>query len=189
MDPLTASTILQLQLKDLQDLSTARTDKNAQIEESDADLALALYKKELQNANVLLSDRQMSWSIAQAVEADADMIRTIHGIELNARDDRRLAHQIAGRHMSEHSQVGEITSAAEEDDLLQRLGVLNVRSNSVDLFHIADVEAPATGREAVVLINITCTSCGDRSPAEVSLEAPCHHSYCATCVATLFEHS
>ncbi|MCJ1433022.1 hypothetical protein MMC27_002381 [Xylographa pallens] len=189
MDPLTAATILQIQLQDLQDLSTARTDESPRIESSDAVLARALYKNELQNASVLLSDHQMSWSIAQAVAADANMIHAIRGVELNARDDRRLAHQIAGRRVPEHNQIDETTSAEEEDDVLQRLGSLNVRSKSVDLFHIPDVEIPASGSEAVVLVTVTCTSCGNEVLADVSLEAPCHHSYCGTCVASLFELS
>ncbi|MCJ1401937.1 hypothetical protein MMC11_005154 [Xylographa trunciseda] len=134
MDPVTASTILQLQLEDIHDLSLGKMNENPQIEESDTDLALALYKKELQNASVQLSDRQMSWSIAQAVEADGDIINTMRGVEVSAMEDRRLAHRIAGRHMPENSQVDESTSLAEEDDVLQRLEALNVRSNSVDHF-------------------------------------------------------
>ncbi|KAL9127128.1 MAG: hypothetical protein Q9217_003936 [Psora testacea] len=96
VDDATASLILQLQNSDIEELLSASKGKSREGEFSDADLAVAIYQKELQERNAILADRCMSRSVAQAVITDAALLSQSLAEERTAAGDRVLAHRLAG---------------------------------------------------------------------------------------------
>ena len=71
IDNATATLILQLQNRDIEELIHASKGKRRDAEPSDVDLAVAIYQQELQEMNTILTDRSMGRSFTQAVISDA----------------------------------------------------------------------------------------------------------------------
>jgi hypothetical protein len=67
LDPETLSIVLQIQLEDLETLTTGSKGKHCEGEVTDSDMAMDLYKSELEACARVASDRAMCLSIAAAV--------------------------------------------------------------------------------------------------------------------------
>lgn len=98
MDDATAALLLQLQLEDIDEYigNIREKGKSREGEVSDIELALQLEKEELQRNATILSDREMTKSIARAVVADAPVLGEAARGELDAAADRAIALRLAG---------------------------------------------------------------------------------------------
>jgi len=74
VDDATATLILQLYIRDIEELLAANKDKSQDNEFSDADLAVATYQKELRERNIILADRCMGRSLTRAIISDAALL-------------------------------------------------------------------------------------------------------------------
>ena len=88
IDNATATLILQLQNRDIEELIHASKGKRRDAELSDVDLAVAIYQQELQEMNTILTDRSMGRSFTQAVISDAPLLRESVAEEDAAARDR-----------------------------------------------------------------------------------------------------
>ncbi|ROV99688.1 hypothetical protein VSDG_03139 [Cytospora chrysosperma] len=91
MDDETARLIFQLQLEDLQEVSSGSKGKQRAGEVSDFELALSCYRTELESSTMFVSDRHMCMSIASAVHRDGEVINDLMAQEKQAAADRGLA--------------------------------------------------------------------------------------------------
>lgn len=99
MDDVTARLILDLQLQDSRELFEASHAKGKNVAGSalsDFQVALQLNQEEVEKAVTILSDRQMTRSIFQAVRADAELLASSITQEQQAWNDRRVAHRLGG---------------------------------------------------------------------------------------------
>ncbi|KAK3625050.1 hypothetical protein LTR56_013654 [Elasticomyces elasticus] len=94
MDPLTLSTIIQLQLEDSEQLTANVKGKQREGTVSDAQLALQMYTEDLMSTDAVLTDRRMAQSIAMAVIRDGQAIERTHQREDQIVRDRELARRL-----------------------------------------------------------------------------------------------
>ncbi|KAK3619053.1 hypothetical protein LTR22_026130 [Elasticomyces elasticus] len=91
MDPLTLSTIIQLQLEDSEQFAANVKGKQREGTLSNAQFALQTYTKDLPSTYAVLSDRRMVHSFAMAVIRDSPVIRQEHQREDQIVRDREMA--------------------------------------------------------------------------------------------------
>ena len=195
MDDITASLILKLQLEDADELIDSDKGKQAGGPLADADHALVVYKEELQRLETVLSDRRMGRSISEAVERDAEHIRTARVEEQNAIRDHRLACSIGGLGDTQKL-IGDPDAYVDVDDqLVRQLSRLNVSREFFDLFEGGNLteegsSSRITGNKAPVEIQRRlCIACQETKHTFDVLETPCRHIYCRRCIFDLFEAS
>ena len=195
MDDITASLILELQLEDVDELIDSDKGKQAEGSLADADHALGVYKEELQRLETILSDRRMGRSISEAVERDAEHIRTARVEEQNAIRDRRLACSFWGVGDT-HKLIGDPDAYVDVDDqLVQQLSFLNISREFSDLFGDGNLTGKGSssrimGHGAPVEIqHRLCVACQETKHTFDVLETPCRHIYCRGCIFDLFEAS
>jgi hypothetical protein len=73
-DDITTALIVQLQLEDIEGMNFSSKGKGREGDLSDAEYALRLYRREFEAHSLLVSDRRMIRSIAQAVQTDGIVI-------------------------------------------------------------------------------------------------------------------
>ncbi len=95
LDDETATLILQLQSRDIEELMSVNKGKGRDGNISDADLAVATYQQELQTMNVILADRCIGRSLTRAVISGAALLNESLAEENAAARDRVLAHSLA----------------------------------------------------------------------------------------------
>ncbi|KAK5736872.1 hypothetical protein LTS12_026051 [Elasticomyces elasticus] len=91
MDPLTLSTIIQLQLEDSEQLAANVKGKQCESTLSDAQFALQTYTKDLLSMDAVLSDCRMAQSFAMAVTRDGPVIQQEYQREDQIVRDREMA--------------------------------------------------------------------------------------------------
>ncbi|KAI4161912.1 MAG: hypothetical protein LQ342_004478 [Letrouitia transgressa] len=137
-DDATALLILQLQQSDIEQLLERKKGKGRDGVNSDADIALLAYQRELQETRVVQSDRCMARSFAQAVTSDATVLKEIIEEENSAARDRAHASHLAGHgapSTSVHSTT--TTDCTLHDGLVARLAALYV---SADIFESESID-------------------------------------------------
>lgn len=92
LDEQTARLIAQLQLEDLNEMSSNAKVKHPEDRLDDFDYALAIYENDLK----AVADREMAQSIAHAVRADGQLIKHAIAEEQQASQDRRMALEALG---------------------------------------------------------------------------------------------
>ena len=140
-DPQTLGLMIQMQLEDLEEMAQANKPKGkgrAGDRDARADLiaAINVYNADLTAAAQLLADEAMCRSIANAVEADADLIGAALCEEDQVARDRDLAFGIRGQWLPAHmrrdgresaaSQMSSNLSNTIDEDTLERLRALNI---------------------------------------------------------------
>ncbi|KAH8756624.1 hypothetical protein F5883DRAFT_429207 [Diaporthe sp. PMI_573] len=173
LDELTARLIVQLQLEDLNEVSSNAKGQGLQGLPDDFARALTLYENDLKAT----TDRDMAQSIAHAVRADGETIKDLAGVDAAANDD-------------------EI-----DDDLLENMSAIYMGDDKIeDAFEddiYSDDSAPsfdAATRGATMTTNkkmhqVTkrqCCTCAEEVPFYDLARAPCGHEYCRGCLKELF---
>ena len=100
IDPLTLSTIVQIQLKDSQELAVSGKGKHREGTVSDQQLALQMYREDLRSTSALLEDRRMAQSMAFAIMHDSEAIQKIHRVEDQIARDRLIATSMDDTHQA-----------------------------------------------------------------------------------------
>ncbi|KAK6399585.1 hypothetical protein LTR81_025062 [Elasticomyces elasticus] len=91
MDPLTLSTIIQLQLEDSEQFAANVKDKQREGTLSDVQFVLQTYTKDLLSTDAVLSDRRMAHSFAMAVIRAGPVTQQEHQREDQIVRDREMA--------------------------------------------------------------------------------------------------
>ena len=201
VDDATATLILQLQNRDIEELIHISKGKSQDGEISDSDLAVALYQKELQGMRTILTDRCIGRSFAQAVINDAPLLRESVAEENAAARDRALAHRLAGIATPTAAPEQPIVGDALDESFTARLAALYVsgKNDKCDGFEntmcgtneaTAESSASAASRQRPsTRIQRQCIACDLVKPLLDIARTPCGHDYCQECLRTLFELS
>ncbi|KAI7223051.1 hypothetical protein KC333_g679 [Hortaea werneckii] len=94
MDLLSLKLIIQLQLKDSQEMPGQSKGKQREGTFNDAELALPLYIEDIENTSTTLKDRKMAQSFAKSVMEDSGLIEQMLKEEQQVATDRVLATSI-----------------------------------------------------------------------------------------------
>lgn len=191
-DDATAALILHLHNQDIEELLRVKIGKGRHGEQSDADLAVATYQKELQDRITILADQRMSRSLTQAVISDAILLSDSRAEENIAVRDRELAHLLS-ESRAPLVTPEQMTAEDELDDgVIARLTAHYVSSTNeyapqVGNLAAAESSARAESRHkpsAVVLRH--CIVCDSEKSLIDVFRTRCGHDYCQECLSTLF---
>lgn len=205
MDEATARLIFQLQLEDLQEVTTTSKGKQRAGEVSDFEVALSCYKSELESGTTFVSDRCMCMSIARAVHQDGNVVNELRAKEEQAAEDRRLALR---------SQDGNIPPPCDidgkpqgkrigdddlDDELLTKMEALYILGPTDDDDPNAEgtqpesstwaASRPSTWKHAKATTKRQCACCQEYFQFYDVTRAPCSHEYCRGCLTDLFTRS
>jgi hypothetical protein len=207
-DDLTAALLIQLQLEDTEKISSSIKGKGPEGELSDAELALRLYKQELELNASILSDRRMTRSIALAVQSDGNALAESMSQEQRAARDRDLACQLSGSRDSSVIKAWTVTSEEMDEELLAKLAALWVspviehddgehRLSLDDVGNVTD-RGIASGESSLwastrnripSTVTHRCIACQEDKKFLEVVRAPCRHEYCRECLHDLFRSS
>ena len=193
MDEDTLNLILSIQLDDLESFVSRRKGKAADgTPATNEELAVDFQKKELQNQRLKLADRRMTQSICRAVQDDGATITILADEERRSTQDREMACRLSGQPAdvmleTPHSLINEET--------LSRFSSLNICQVEDDMSRDSESTVSfvrsetgessswAAGRKTVESrTQYECVACTE---LRVTLQVPCQHQYCRTCVVRL----
>ncbi|KAK4898283.1 hypothetical protein LTR27_004290 [Elasticomyces elasticus] len=210
MDPLTLSTIIQLQLEDSEELSANVKGKQREGTISDAQLALQMYTKDLMSTDAVLSDRRMAQSIATAVIRDGHVIQRAHQREDQIVRDHEIARQL---HADDEAplDVDPVTKHPlpeqqdpwKDSELLAKVAAIYMRepgsTGSTPPALVYDSDSDSTIAESSAWAAARkgdgkprmghCVACGEDVEFYQVARVPCDHEYCRPCLEQLFELS
>lgn len=172
---------IELQLEELRGFMALRKRKQLHEDTTDADLAISMYKAELEVLSQANMDTILCRSIADAVCLDGDAIGEISRDEQQAFEDRLAAQHLerGGRlnhrwrrshHFRGNSQVSALSHV--DDELFERMLTLNDPSQS---------EVSSRGHRMA-----TCVCCMDEYPSRAVARFTCDHEYCRECIIKLY---
>ncbi|MCJ1337553.1 hypothetical protein MMC09_002835 [Bachmanniomyces sp. S44760] len=192
MEDATISFIIELQLADLVELESNGNGALPELRKSDAELAVSLYKKDLEEAELLLIDRHIAKSIGHAAEQNDNVIYLQEEAELASAED----HHSAQRHSHGSSNGDHVRMALPEHHVNGTLPTL-LSSSSKDDDHSSVLEneqgAPASSslakRSLADIDMVECVACQHSRASSDILVATCTHAYCHECIAELFRTS
>lgn len=192
IDDATAALILQLENEDIEELLRARKGKGRHGEQSDADLALLTYQKELQDRVTILADQRMCQSLTQAVISDATLLSESRAQENAAVRDHAVARCLdRGRALS--LIPDQATAEDELDDcVIARLAALYVPDRENDALPddgpvAAESSATVGSRQKPSAVLRNCAICLTDKPLSDVLRMPCGDNYCRECLSELFQ--
>jgi hypothetical protein len=171
--------ILKLQLEEIESLQQGSKGKGKLGEVSDPDLAFLEYRKELERRLLILQDRRMVQSIANAVQADGTTIHEIQLQEQQCNSDHQIAARLSGSRPSSVISISK-SSLELDQDLVERLAAVNI---SVPLERTSEPESAAVGSLRNSRI---CAVCSERKPSYKIVKLPCKDEYCNICTVELF---
>ena len=127
MDSETAALILQLQIEDSNELLSSCEGKGKGIEGvlSDTQVALQVYKEELQRNATIIADQNMTRSLARACQTDGSMLALSFSQEQRAARDRQVALRLGG--LSAPLALTERAAIEDEeldDEMMEKLNAL-----------------------------------------------------------------
>ncbi|KAI5464429.1 IBR finger domain-containing protein [Mariannaea sp. PMI_226] len=181
----TALLIIELQIHDLEETIKSSKGKHREGEQPDDDVALDLYRAELENLKRVLSDRRMCKSIAKAVFPYAELVQRHEKVERQATRDRQFALNLVSS--------GNVTKDPMPDtELLKKLEALNIPCPDDDPAGQPESSSWAATRPSTdppKSLTKTCHSCNDDFKYNDVSHCPCTHEYCRGCLTTLFTNS
>ena len=211
IDPLTYSTILELQLQDSEELAGRAKGKHREGTVSDSELALQLYTENLKDVGAVLQDRKMAQSFAAAVESDGWLVQEAHLQEQQVAIDRGLAQRMS---IGNEPPVPEEVDTHEFDfwndtEMLDKVAALYGQQAQRPVMSSASMggesnerytaRAPVAESSAWAASRKTqdrplkghCVACGDEKEFFEVVQVPCEyrHEYCHQCLADLFRLS
>jgi len=195
MSGLSEALALRLQLEEIEEFRASRKGKELEGDIPDREYALTIKAEELEKALLLRSDRNMSISIGQAVETDADVISAIRAVEDDTHRDRRIACSLGGVERRSRLDREDFACIDPSDEVLHRFALLNVCKDSCSPSDNRLETSKASSSTASP--NATrkgprkeqCVACGEEWNWYDVLTAPCSHGYCRDSIMNLFEDS
>ncbi len=199
VDDATATLIVHLQNRGIEELTHASKGKGRDAEPSDTDLAVAIYQQELQEMSTILADRCMGRSFTQAIISDAPLLRESVTEENAAARDRALAHRLAGIATPTAAPEQTIVGDTLDESFMARLAALYVSSKN-DEGDVLENTMGGTGEAAAESSASAvsrqrpspgayrqCITCDLTKPLLDIFQTPSKHHYCQECLRTLFE--
>ncbi|KAI9154766.1 hypothetical protein HJFPF1_07323 [Paramyrothecium foliicola] len=187
LDSLSLRLAIELQLEDLQGLTSSRKGKHPEGQFPDRDLAVDAYKAELELLHQANSDAALCQSIADAVRLDGGAIEQFARHEHQAAEDRRHALRlhsggtISGNRERQHRSPKALQSSSAspqvDDELFEKMLALNQRIIPGESSQWA-ASRPQT--------KTSCTCCMDEHSSHDVVQLPCEHIYCRACIVQLF---
>lgn len=206
MDDATIDLIIALQIEDLESLISGR--KGKAIEGSaltDNQLAVELQKTELHEQEILLADLRMAHSISRAAQDDGATITILAAEERRSAQDREIACRLSGQ---PYSHVSSLPDCRVDDDILSKFSSLNIRQindededdalscyggsiTSLNEQETGESSSWAAGYRTAKFnkkrkVKNECVAC---SEMQYTLQLPCQHQYCKTCLRILVSDS
>lgn len=201
MDDLTAALLIKLQLEDTEKILSSFKGKAPEGELSDNELALQLYKEELEGNACILSDRRMTRSIALAVQTGGNIIAESLSQEQSSARDQDMACELSGIRASSGVMPSTVTPEEIDDELLAKFVALWVspvgededrKLSSKDIDDNDGTPGESSLWASTRYIpsnNHHCTACQqDKKFTEIA-RVPCRHEYCRDCLQDLFRSS
>ena len=198
IDSETANLILQLQLEDVQELRERSKDKQRDGDLTDAQLALSVLEQDLECVRSVISDRQMTQSIADAVRGDAEAIASVVREEEVACEDHTFAHRMNG---SDVTSAVRLQSDALNEKILARLagqyisedighelfdGTRGGKAIDTDTTIRAESSAEGANRGSHPgARQLQCVACSENKEYLDVIEVACGHAYCKSCLQEL----
>ncbi|KAI6709609.1 hypothetical protein JHW43_007879 [Diplocarpon mali] len=184
IDSETAALILQLQIEDSEELyaSNDRKGKGKEGVFSDTQIALQIFKEEMQRSATVIADRQLTRSMYEACRTDGDEITMSLAQEQTAARDRQMSLIVSS--VTEPLAITEGVVAEDElDDVLERLDALHMDATRED-------SAISEKSMALVPYGVMGNPVSESSTLAASraLLAP-RHEYCGSCLQDLFNAS
>lgn len=207
LDPETAHLILKIQLDDIRNLqvpSEARSKgKTRDDGDSDAQMALTLLEQDLTSSDIIISDRHLSQSIANAMYADAEAIAAVIHEEEVAHGDRTLAHRLDGGAIGTEARVrpelqlppcdlnegilARLAGSYMSEDIGQELFKAAKTSTGRQADEHAPAEASTNRRSVEPSPSLRCISCQESKVYFDVVEVQCGHGYCKPCIQELVD--
>lgn len=205
MDEETARLVFQLQLQDLQEISSTSKGKQRADKVSDFEVAVQCYKEDLETSTTFVSDRHMCMSIARAVLRDGEVINELQSQDEQAAADRGLALQsengdiLPPRNTNGEPQDPKNGGEDIDDELLEKMAAIYVFGGTYDDDHDSEAIQPESSswaanrasksKHAKQAAHRQCVSCLERFEFYDVTRAPCSHEYCRECLSELFSRS
>ncbi|KIV78087.1 hypothetical protein, variant [Exophiala sideris] len=191
----TADLILKLQLEDVEDLLTSSKGKQRDGELDDPQFALSLLESNLECVRSIISDRQMTQSIATAIRTDGTIIANTIREEEAACGDHTLAHRLNGTDVTSEVQLEQ--NALNEKILSKLAGLYMFADSGVDILGgdhepgdcTSTAESSGQASKRPQSSEFTCDACHERKRYFDGMEATCGHGYCKGCLQVLFDLS
>ncbi|KAI9669472.1 MAG: hypothetical protein M1817_004697 [Caeruleum heppii] len=189
-EPETAEVILAIQLEELKALHHHSDGQRREDTRDGMALALDVYREELQNFRSVLADFRLGQCIGTALD-EAAVQAALDLAEQEAQSRDRLSRDISsdtGSVSSEASLNAEESSTANSEDDVYHSCAASAASNEADetcfgLPALQDATDQPLGRLHA------CVVCDQALTTHEVITTPCSHTYCMTCLLTLFETS
>ena len=200
MDDGSAELILDLLRQDVADVLDRQKGKQAAGTMTDAELALQTYEEELRRGETDIKDRRMARSMNKAVQDDGVALTIASLDEDRASDDRQIALRLGGREQTPMNRQNQSSHDLTEETLA-RFSTLSLagemdpgRSRYTEsMFSFAprgeSSKSPMKGQAIREQKRFECVACLDAKFGFETVEAPCAHHYCISCIGRLFEDS
>ena len=201
LDDETASSIIQVQREDAEELVGRIKGKQKEGDQPDSDLALRLCLEELSLYETFRADLQMARRIGTTVITDAVVLREAIRMEHQAETDRTVASSL------QYGPTHDVQISGHPCDFPGNEDLDNVTIAKLEARHfaemlnlpqkIAGLEEPqeesskwASRRSPTYLDSSSrCAACSDNKPWFDVVTTLCGDEYCTDCISTLFEMS
>ena len=206
----TAALIIQLQLEDSEELvaTVERKGKGREDELSDIQLALQLFREDMQRYDTVIKDRQMTKSIAKACQTDGNIVSASRSEEQTSADDHEMACRLSGQSVEMPIDRWTVTAEEMDEELMAKLTALYVAApteqrlstqgdyteingegyNGIIAGNEAESSTWGAARNPEPLYR-TCESCREHVRFYDVARVPCGHEYCRECLRELYSHA
>lgn len=188
IDEETLKLIIELQVQDARNMIKG---KHRVGEVPDSEIAAQMFEHELMNLASFYTDKAMSRSIAHAVLADGDAIKSHVDEEQQATNDREFA--VHGQPAT--GSPGDASAdAIIEDEMMRKLIALYIGDNSCPpsaarpaaASPAAQQAGPSSSASANGIELRHCVACTSDVAFFDTVRCPCSHEYCRNCITELF---
>ncbi|KAK3700515.1 hypothetical protein LTR37_015916 [Vermiconidia calcicola] len=206
VDTLTMSTIVQMQIKESEELTSNVKGKQREGTMTDAQMALQMYMEDLRSCDATLKDRKMAQSIAVAVLQDGALIHEAYIHEQQVARDRELAASLSANYVpiidSERPQKMQKRDKIDpwsDPEMLAKVAAIYMQQpdqqlpspilpdSDSDAGTIAESSTrPASHKTNDKPARRICVACGDEKDFFEVARVPCNHEYCRPCLESLF---
>ncbi|KAG0642613.1 hypothetical protein HOY80DRAFT_881387 [Tuber brumale] len=205
MDELSEGLIISIHLQDIEEVLAARKGKGREgdLAASNDELAFNTYRRYLQDSEQCIIDRRMAESLEEAMRMDCDVLAEIASVEGVAKSDRDLALRLGGGSVEGASppdlESGEWASALDHKSGVSEIAMnewqarlmledqMGVRGQWFEFCYRGPWHRPSDRYVAKMIEpQGRCEICFGTFSASHTLDAPCGHTYCQSCMKKVF---
>lgn len=192
LDPLTFETIIQVQLEDIENLSSRAKGKQREDTVTDAQYALQMYVEDLARSGAVRNDRTVAKDVATALFTDIPAMEEAVRLQKQVARDRELALKLAGSSsmpIKRNSILHKLRR--KEADPLKELWPVLLDSDSEEST-VAESSSWAASRFVRdIAPKRRCIACIEEKVVGQMVTVPCKygHEYCRDCIAKLIRNA